>query len=132
MDRADELVAPGRERRDVVGPRLDTREDVALEDAGARRVLDRDVVGEPGSLLANAIWKAWSAGALSSVWSKAMFRADTSTTVPAPDGAALPLGPRAVALGGAEADGATEADADGATDALGSADGTGVADGAGA
>ena len=62
--------------------------------------------GTPGSLLANAIWKAWSAGALSSVWSKAMFWADTSTTVPAADalGPGLPLGAaEAGALGAAEA-----------------------------
>src|SRR5687768_10440286 len=45
MDRADELVAPRRERRHVVGLLRDTREDLALEDARARRVLDLDVVG---------------------------------------------------------------------------------------
>src|SRR5688572_27983357 len=46
VDRAYELIAPGRQRRDVVRPRRDAREDLALEDAGAARVLDLDVVRE--------------------------------------------------------------------------------------
>jgi hypothetical protein len=94
--------------------------------------------GIEGSLLANSIWKAWSDGALSSVGSKAMLRAETWATVAAPDGAALSLGADEAALGAAEgdgaaeADGAPEADADGATDPLASAEGTAVGDGAGA
>src|SRR5689334_20329166 len=51
MDRADEVVGARGHRRDVVRLGRDTREDLADEEVGAARVLDVDVVRDPGVLV---------------------------------------------------------------------------------
>src|SRR5690606_19849596 len=48
VDRAQELVLAGRQRGDVVRPRLDAVEDLAIEHGRPARVLDLDVVRNPG------------------------------------------------------------------------------------
>src|SRR4051794_27945238 len=76
--------------------------------------------GWPASWLSNSIWKAWPAGAVSSLFTNAMFIAASWTTLPdgEPDPAADAAGPPD-APGAAEAPGA--ADAPGAPDPPGEA-----------
>ncbi len=77
--------------------------------------------GTPASLLANSIWKAWSAGALMASVVNRIWTASRATTARSPDGAA-------------DADGSADdgADALGSAEADGSTLGGGVMDGAGA